>query len=290
MNAPFNIKAAVAETIAVAPVNMTEASKGGDYVPPAAGVCQLRFVSYIESGQHEDEYEGVKKQPYEVQLTFELSGPNHPPKVLDDGTKLPHRMTIYTSAAKGGYTSPLNEKASLYKLFRRMNYQGAATHIAELLGSAFLGTVVHKTAKDGKVRAYLKDDSGFTIQPPRYQDPMSGATVEVNVAEPISPVRCFLWNAPEAHLKPMWDSLFIDGAWEAEGDKPARSKNVIQEQIKKALNFAGSPIANLLAAGGTVMDLGKPQAPATTAVASPAAASGTAQTATSPSDPLAGIQ
>ncbi len=286
MTAPFDIKAAIAATVATAPVDMSVASKGGDYVPPAAGSCQLRLVSYLEVGQLEDEWQGVKKYPFEVQVTFELSGKNHEPKKLDDGTLLPHRITLYLSASKHGYQGQLSEKSGLYKLFRRLNWKGTATHMADLVGEAFLGRVVHKTSETAKkVRAYLQDDDGFTITPPRFVNPVDDTITLVEVAKPVSPLRVFLWNAPEQFLKPMWDSLFIDGTWEAEGDKPARSKNVIQERIKSAINFKGSPIHSLLEAGGVTMNLGNEQA-----TPAPAAAGSTAPASTtSPSDPLANI-
>jgi len=268
--------------------DMNQASKGGggEYVPPAAGVARLRFIGYVESGLHEDEFDGKPKDTYEVQLTFELSGPNHQPKVLDNGEKIPHRMTIYVAAAKGGYGAPLNEKAALYKLFKRMNWEGKAKHMVELLGQSFLGTVVHKAGKDGKVRAYLKDDSGYTIQPPKYNDPLTGQTVTIEADPPISALRVFVWNAEGAALKAMWDSLFIDGSYEAEGDKPARSKNVYQEKIKSAKNFVGSPIHTLLQTGGVEMKLGNdPLAAAPSQQATDSAVNAP----TASADPLAGI-
>lgn len=257
-----NILAMAAAAAAIAP-NMNEAQKGGgggDYTPPAEGIARARFVGYIETGIHERNV-GPGKPPVQkpqVKLIFELSGPNHQPKVLDDGTKLPHRITVDENYS-------LNEKANFYKLFRRMNWKGTATHMSQLLGEAFLVTIKHKVTGEGdKKRTYanIRDDAGYTVQPPRYVDPLSNQTVEVPVDPPISALRLFVWNAPTELLKPMWDSLFIDGEYPARTDDkgnvtaPARTKNVLQEEIKAALNFKDSPIFQLLQTGGVELNLG----------------------------------
>lgn len=293
-----NILAMAAAAAAVAP-NMNEAQKGGggDYTPPAEGIARARFVGYIETGIHERNV-GPGKPPVQkpqVKLIFELSGPNHQPKVLDDGTKLPHRITVDENYS-------LNEKANFYKLFRRMNWKGTATHMSQLLGEAFLVTIKHKVSGEGdkkRVYANIRDDAGYTVQPPRYVDPLSNQTVEVPVDPPISALRLFVWNAPTELLKPMWDSLFIDGEYPARTDDkgnvtaPARTKNVLQEEIKAALNFKDSPIFQLLQTGGVELNLGAqvgnaapPTTGAPTAEQAAAAPSGT--TPKMPSDdPLA---
>lgn len=87
------VQAAIAA--AAAQTDMTKAQKGGEgggYTPPAEGLCRLRFVGYIECGKHHDEK--YNKTRERVKLIFELSGPKHAPKELEDGTKLPHRITI----------------------------------------------------------------------------------------------------------------------------------------------------------------------------------------------------
>jgi len=272
MTLDATILAGINQAAATTP-DMNSASKGGggEYVPPAAGPCQLRLIGYIESGLQAGEFDGKPKNSYEVQLIWELSGPNHQPKVLDDGTKLPHRMTMYLNASQMGYHAALNEKSALYKLFRRLNYDGSATHFAQLVGKGFLGTVIHKAGRDGKVRAYLKGPDGITVQPPRFVNPIDGTTVEVNVAPAISPLRVFLWNAQGDALKAMWTSLFIEGEYPASEDKPAKSKNVLQNRIKEALNFKDSPIFQYLQTNGYNLTLGDPVDPAPTKSADPLA-------------------
>ncbi|MHA6903312.1 hypothetical protein ACJBUE_20855 (plasmid) [Ralstonia syzygii subsp. celebesensis] len=229
-------------------MNVAQKGGGGEYVPPAEGFTRLRFVAYVELGKTETEYQGQKKVVDEVQLVFELSGPRHEPKVLESGEKIPHRMTITV-------TKSLNEKAQFYKLFKMMNYDNSAKIMAQLLGKDFTGKVYHKKfkRKDGTegIAAQLKNpDTGvFDIRPPFVEDSETGEPKRVNVAPAITPLKLFLWDMPS---KDMWASIFIDGQYEErKNDKgeviaPARSKNRWQERIKAALNFKGSPIANLL--------------------------------------------
>lgn len=253
----FDIQAAIAAAAATGP-DMNEAKKGGGdgYTPPAAGLARLRFVGYIELGQHKDEYQGQPRIREKVALIFELSGPKHPPKEFD-GQKEPHIITITE-------TLSLSEKANFYKLFKRMNHDGKATHMAQLLGRPFLGTVIHYTTGEGAnaiTRAKLRDDSGYTIRPPFVEDVETGESKVVEVSSALTPLKCFIWNSAAEHLKGMWDSIFIDGEWPAVKDesgkevKPARSKNHWQLRIRSAENFSGSPMAELLFAGG-VPDIG----------------------------------
>ncbi|CAH0444315.1 hypothetical protein LMG10661_00794 [Ralstonia syzygii subsp. syzygii] len=295
----FDIQAAVAAAAEKsADMNVAQKGGGGEYVPPAEGFTRLRFVAYVELGKTETEYQGQKKVVDEVQLVFELSGPRHEPKVLENGEKIPHRMTITV-------TKSLNEKAQFYKLFKMMNYKGTAKIMAQLLGEDFTGKVYHKKFKrkdntEG-IAAQLKNpDTGvFDIRPPFVEDAETGESKRVNVAPAITPLKLFLWEMPS---KAMWASIFIEGQYEErKNDKgeviaAARSKNKWQERIKAALNFKGSPIANLLEGAievGTddpkevaAKAAGKPTAAATAQAASSAAAGeATAASATASAAP-----
>lgn len=279
--------------------DMTKAVQGGggDYEPPAAGPARLRLISYIELGKQKGTFQGKPVVKDKVRLVFELSGPKHPAKVLDDGTKLPHRITIEENLS-------LNEKANFFKLFTRMNYAGGATHMAQLVGDAYLGTVYHRTYKgrDGKDRiaAGLNNKAdGYSIRPPRFEDPETGELRVVNVDPPISQLRCFLWDYAD---KEQWDSLFIDGEYpERKDDKgvvtaKAKSKNVLQHDVLRAVNFEGSPLHALLAAGGGTIDIPDAEDGAD---AEPESADGSLAGATAPAtpakpaseaaDPLAGV-
>ena len=228
--------------------NMTEATEGGgDYTPPAEGVCRLRFIAYVEVGKHTSNYQGQEKQADKVQLVFELSGPKHQPYEID-GEKVPYRITVYENAGRN--YGALNEKANLYKLFKAMNYDGTATHFAQLLGREYLGTVKHKKKGD-RVVAELRGDNGYTIRPPVFEDPETGESRKVAVDPAISPLRLFLWNFADLE---QWSSLFIDG-----------ERNPFQKTIRQADNFVGSPIQIAL------LEAGLDATPTTKANAAPAA-------------------
>lgn len=237
--------------------NMNEAQTGGgERRVPEAGVCRLRFIGYIERGSHHDEK--YKKDKDEVLLQFELSGPKHEPFEID-GKKIPHVITITENLS-------LNEKANFYKLFKRMNYTGEYTHMAQMLGKDFLGTVClrdnGKEGKEKRVYANLRDDGGYTIRPPFFEDPETGESRKIEVQPALTPLRCFLFDYA---TKEMWDSIFIDGRWDDQTDeagnvvKEGRSKNVHQNRIKESQNFAGSPMSELLMGEGLPWEAEKPE-------------------------------
>jgi hypothetical protein len=255
----LDLKAKIAEAKKTGP-NMTEAQTGGDYTPPAAGLARARFVGYFEMGQHEEEYEGKKRDRAKVDLIFELSGPNHEPRKLDDGTLVPIRVTVQE-------TLSLSDKANFFKLFAAMNYAGKATHMAELLGDAYVVEVFHKKSKDGKkVYANLKGPNGYNIKGTTVQDPLTGKSVMLEVAPPITEIKAFIWDIAD---KEMWDSIHIAGEYAERKDDdgkviaPARSKNVIQEKIMKAKNWKAHPLAAVVAAGGVEPELPNAETPET---------------------------
>jgi hypothetical protein len=265
------------------------AAGGGDYTPPAEGIVRLRFVGYVELGKHDAEYQGKKKVKEEVQLTFELSGPKHPPRE-HEGKVYPQLIVVKESLS-------LNPKANFFKLFAKLNHAGKAKHIAELLGEAYMGTVVHKKykRKDGSdgVGVNLRDDGGYLIRPTTVQDPETGEPRVIAVDPAITPIKCFLWDYADLE---QWATIYVEGQYEErKNDKgevtaKARSKNVLQEHIKQAKNFPGSPIYDLLVANGQNVDVptstqefdDEPEADEAevAAPATPAAAKG---------DPLAGL-
>ncbi len=248
MTFDFNsIANSIAETAPDASVAKTGGG-GGEYTPPPVGLARLRFVGYVEVGTRVKKVMGKPDalQPT-VHLIFELHGKGYEPKVLEDGTKIPVRITVKVNHS-------LHEKAIYFKLFQRMNYEGKAKHFSQLLGQAYLGNVNHFKFKDDKgkdvVIANFRGPDGLTIRPPRIEqmDEESGEVVNklVPVPEAISPIRLFVWNAAPTQIKPMWDSLYITGDEGKEDDKDHRTRNVLQAEVKRGLNFQGSPIAEYL--------------------------------------------
>lgn len=226
-----------------------EAAAGFEFTPLPEGPCRLRFVQYIELGEHEKTYAGKTKVVEKARFTFEVTGPKIEPR--EDGN--PHLI---------GFDLPisLSEKSGFYKLFRKMNHEQKFKVFAEMLGEAFRATIRHddngKEGADKRTYVTLRDqDGGFTISPPFFDDPESGERRLLKIAEPVTELGCFLWNYPD---KEQWESIFIDGEYEARDDKPAKSKNKWQELIKTALNWVGSPMQELLFGD---LDLGEVEAP-----------------------------
>lgn len=222
-------------------MNEAVAGGGGDWVAPAVGLTWLRFTGYVEHGIHEEQFENDKpKKNEKVWLRFQLFGPNHP--LREDGT--PHEIAF-------NVTKSQNEKSNFFKLFKRMNYDGTAKHMAQLLGKAFLGEVFPAKKAEDK-RTYLRGPDGYSIRSPHVQDPMTGEMRTIPCPEAMGKMLCFLWTANAKYLKDMWDDIHIDGQTAEVKDeagvvtRPARSKNYHQDKIKSALNFQGSPIAEVL--------------------------------------------
>lgn len=257
--------AALANAAAATQANQTQATAGGgDYTPPAAGRTISRLVGYVELGVHTRK--GTNGQPdkdeNQVRLIFELLGQKHPPQEVN-GVLTPVRISVDVSLS-------LNEKAHFFKIFSRMNWQGQATHASQLLTKPFIVEVFHKArqADPSKSYATLKGPDGFAIFPPTNPDALTGEVKDISDKVPaaISVPRLFVWEAPANLLKPMWDSLFIDGAF-----PDGRTRNVLQEQIRAAKNFKDSPIYQLLQTGGKPLDLGAQATTPTTPAAQPGA-------------------
>lgn len=227
--------------------DMRVAEVGGDVGPAAEGIARARLIGYFEMGVHEEEFEGKPRDREKVALEFELSGPNHEPRKLDDGTLIPTRITVFETLSR-------NEKAHFYKLFAAMNYAGKATHMAELLGEPFIVEVFHRKSKDGKrVFANLRGPNGYNVRGTTVQDPLTGKPMLVPVDPPITEIKAFIWNIAD---KAMWDSIHIPGVYEEKKDaqgnvtSPAKSKNRLQEKIMQAKNWAEHPLKAVVDAGG----------------------------------------
>lgn len=215
--------------------DMRIADKGFSSEPPAEGLARMRLVGYVELGDQVEMYMGSPRVRPKVDLVFELSGKKHPPIELEDGTIVPRRVKVTL-------THSLSERATLYKLFQTMNHTGEASHMAQLLGEPFLGRIFHHTfQKDGRdvTIARLKPKGGdYSISPPFQEDVDSGEIKEIKVADPISKPLLFFWETPSME---QWDGLYIEGKWEGN-----RSKNVVQETIRSAVNWIESPMYALL--------------------------------------------
>lgn len=262
-----------------ADMSKPESSRG--YTPPAAGIARARIVGYFEVGAHEeDEFNqagqktGRKKLKHKVHIVVELSGPKHEPRELEDGTKIPQRITIKENYEPG--KAP-HVKSNFYDMFTKINTATGANarHMAQLLDKPFLLKIHHKESGSGEnKRTYAlakgPGKEGYTIMPVSGEGP-DGTPYSIQVAPAITPLKYFLFQLAD---KEMWDSIYIDGEVpERKDDKgnvtsPARSKNVLQNLIKSAKNFDKCPIATLVGTGKE-LDLGDVERPPRTEAPTP---------------------
>lgn len=246
--------------------NQTEAQSGGGgtFELPVEATGGIRLVSYIEIGTHTKQFKGDKPKDVEqVILEFELCGPKWPATNEETGREKPFIIRLTENKS-------LNEKANFYKLFSRLNHDGTAKHFCELVGKEFKGTIVHSTSGEGdekKTYANLRTGDGYTILPPFSDvedDEGNISRKRMKVREASVPLKIFLWAFAD---KEQWDSLFIDGTYGDKKDKEGNviegsgtSKNWIQQRIKEAKNFPGSPIEGVIG-GSDALELGGVEEP-----------------------------
>lgn len=243
--------------------NQAETKSGGDFertIYPE-GPVRLRFISYVELGKHTKTWKGVAKDKDMVRLAFEVSGPKHAPVVGTDG--VPHPLIVYIEEALSQ-----DPKANWVKLFSLLNHDRSATHATQLLGRAYKGMLTHRKFKRKNDPAEqdkwtgldykLRGDNGYTIAAPFAENPETGDMVELKVSPPLTKLSALLWDAPSQE---QWDSIFIPGEYPERTNEAgvvtakARSKNVVQERVMKAVNFKGSPLHTLLLKAGVELNL-----------------------------------
>jgi hypothetical protein len=256
----LNIDYAAIGVAAAAAEDQTQMKAGGggfERPLPAAGKCVLRLQQYIEIGVQAPRNKTYKPQ-IEVMLRFELLTPKHMIELeTENGTeKIPNFIDI--RVPKGGRDSKYG------RLFAALNCSGKYNHFAQMVGTgAWMAEVTHNesgTGDDKKTYANLDKNKAWTFAAPVVEDPISGSVQNIPVPELHGEPRVFLYEnkglTDEQYLA-TWDSLFIEGEHEAKGDKPAKSKNWIQELIIGSLKFGESRLKKLLEARGdaTALDI-----------------------------------
>ena len=244
-------------------VDMNQAQAGGQGGPGLdkllpAGLHRARFISYVEVGKQSTTFQGAPKVEDQVILAFEFSGPRVEAAAKEAGVDYKPVVIELRPMNKS-----LNDKAKFYKAFQRLNHDGKATHMAQLLGNGYLIGVTHRAYKDrsGKDRIAVdlnKKGEPLDIRPPRVEDVDTGEFKAVSIDSATNELSCFLWANPDLE---QWGSIFRDGEWPERKDEqgnvtaPAKSKNVLQALVKSAKNFKGSPAHSLLAAEGVSLDV-----------------------------------
>lgn len=238
-----NVQSKVAKAVQVS-ADMNEAKAGGASVPEE-GLAMLRFIGWIELGQHEKTFKGQKKLQWMAEAIFELHGKKYPVQEYE-GKKYAPRITVKLNVPAPG--DKPSAKSTYYKLFKAMNYDGKAKTMPELLGNGYLGNVFHREyEQDGEKRKVAQfndpkiEESPLTIRAPRVQvmnDEGEPEDKPVKVPDQVNEFRLFLWATPDAE---QWASIHIPGTYEG-----GKSKNVWQNKIKASLSYEGSEIEALL--------------------------------------------
>lgn len=252
-------------------LDQSEVTAGGgfEFEVPAAGMVFVRLVEYVELGKQSKTFKDPKSGKETtsdkdmVRLGFELRSKNHP--ATNEETKRDKPLMIRETMALS-----MNEKATFYKLFLKMRQATGvldAKHMVQLMDKPMKATIYHNQGKGenaGKTYANLKQDGVYSFVRPVLINETDEGVIEtpVNVPPALNPQRVLIWDLAD---KEQWDSLFIDGKWDDRvNDKgetvPGKTKNWIQEGLKTAKNWKGSP-ASLVAGGADELDVGEAETP-----------------------------
>lgn len=215
---------------------------------PPAGSAIAVLVSAIDLGKHPKNYNGKITQTNKIVLQFELQGKNY---AINDSEGNYIGQHIVSEYLWKGTTN----NARFVKLVKKLGAFWKRDHVAKLIGCYWRTTISHRVVPDaagGTPKTYvsMRDSAGETIlqDPVKYDE--DGAVEGVIKVQPSEhrQYRLFLWDTPNQQ---QWDSLFIDGT-RTDKDGVEHSKNWIQDTIRKATNFNGSPI--FLLTGGVQLD------------------------------------
>jgi len=206
---------------------------------PREGAALMRLREYIELGRHAPK-NPQHKPAFKVMMVFELLHPDH--MIDTDEGKRPMTLTVRVNKTA-------TSKGRFLPLFQKMNYDGKAQHMVQMIGKAFLGTLTHNKSEDGKTTYVNLDgsDGAWNIGAPVQLDPLMNTETPIPVPEMIGTPRAFLWeneSIPDETVLEMWESIFIEGTRTDEAGKE-HSKNWIQETIQKGLEWEGSTVQRL---------------------------------------------
>lgn len=206
-----------------------------------AGLAWLRLLSYVEIGVH------PKKNPTHspsmvAVIEFELHHPDH----IDDyqGVRKPRKLSVRVPKTHG-------QNSGFPKFFKalRRAMGDRHDHISQMIGEACLGNIYHNKDTAGNTWENLDADGAWSFAPITGVNPADGSTYVVNVPPLFGQPSLFIMEneknlANPAHMKAMWDSIYVDGTRTVKGKDGAPDKevsnNYYQEQIMKSLNWEQS--------------------------------------------------
>lgn len=225
------------------------------------GKWPARFIGYVETGNRKGGAWKGKQKPdtRKAWLYFKLLAKKLAKEVEVEGKG---KVTIYP-IVRAMVDVKVGEKANLTKLFKKMAAGDDYTHIAEMLGQAFLVKVTHndngKEGADHRVYENIRtEDEGWTVYPPMREvyDEDEDETVmkPVNVPDvDEEELMLLLWDDPTPE---QWDSIegrpytYKDGETEHTFD----GGYIQYVCVNQAIDFKGSPLETMLS-GGELPDM-----------------------------------
>lgn len=240
------------------------AEKGGNFEKtlPRAGAALLRFRSYVETGvfaQKNPTYKPARR----ATLMFELLHPDH----IISGTKADGSTYSFAPSVKVS-VNVAGPDSAYGKLFKKMNLDGSATHMSQLLGKGYLGTLT--TSKCGEYVNLDDASREWQIGAPVVLDPISNKQTPVPIPELQGDLQLFTWENPgvsDEQIKAMWDSIYIE------------KNNFIQDKIRTNMDWDGSRTQGVVDSGAASIDTSIADTPAVDAVPTDTQGSDAAATA-----------
>ena len=223
-------------------VDMTEAptSSGSRLLPE--GSAFVRFTGYVELGKHVTEFKGEKKpaSPQYILQGHIVGGTGVNPDTGDREQYVTDGNFIEMQTRPANLA--LGDLAGSTKIFKALKgNKKAYTSFVQCLGNLYIIPVIHRIAKaSGKPYAILDWAKASAAI-----DPVSGEAYQYPDVAP-DKYKLLLQRQPTIE---QWNSIFIEGEWQAKDGKPAESKNKLQLQCQEAVDFAGSALEQLLMGG-----------------------------------------
>ena len=192
------------------------------------GFCRL--VGVIVLGKQPGAFNNQPKYRNEIRLVYELYAKQWPTN--EQGLPPLKSETL---------TYSMSDRARMRQRWSSMDPEGRTHNLFQLLLKPFLITLKEK--KSGKGHTYVQVDS---VEEAAYQNPATGAIDDFRdgnkqgnkVPGPAHNIMAFNYDSPSIE---QWNSLFIPGKRD-----DGSSLNSVQNAVRTAIRFDGSPMAQIL--------------------------------------------
>lgn len=225
-------------------VDMTETPVHGSSRLLPVGAAFVRLTGYVELGKHAGKAPDGKPKPPSMQYILQghiVGGAGdgadgEPEDYVQDGVFI--EKTTYPS------NLALGDLARAAKIFKALKGNKPYTSFTQCLGGLYIVPVIHRKTKQDKIYDTLDWEKASLAV-----DPVTRKAYNYPDVAP-SEYKVLLWNRPTIE---QWDSIHIEGEWQAKDGKPAESKNKYQNLCQDATDFSGSALENMLMGGDSVI-------------------------------------